>query len=465
MEQLPLYTSFALLFKNGWPLLLLLLLFLMEREARHLQGDERRYALLMALLFLLVITGYWILKPLKKSLFLGYYHSHPFSLFGRLLQPAQVELLAKEINVLVAFSAAFGVSLLARYLRRERLLITVTLIMAAGLGFSALLINTAQAAGVWFLYLGGDLYITVLVASFFAFLNDSESPWAAKNIYGLVGVGGTLGGLVGSSLMSGVLRDMGAGFQLGSSFVLTLLMLPVAYGAGRIVQRHPPHIMTPPEAALDRGAHGWTAKLAALFGSRYLMAIAIMVVLYEMISTMVDYQFSSMMQRSIVSHQLSGAFSDVYLVTNLFAVTVQLVVTRPLLTHWGPGVALLVLPAALFVGSFGFLLYPVVLIGAMLSTIDNGLAYSLQQSAKELLYVPISVRDKYKAKCVIDIFVMRAAKGGAIVVGLILSLAFSRWHDLRWLSLVVMGLIGVWLLVISLLIPAYRRREAQAGGD
>jgi hypothetical protein len=41
--------------------------------------------------------------------------------------------------------------------------------------------------GVWGFYLFGDLFSTLMVATFFSFLNDSVSSGAAHRLYGLMG--------------------------------------------------------------------------------------------------------------------------------------------------------------------------------------------------------------------------------------------------------------------------------------
>jgi AAA family ATP:ADP antiporter len=83
-------------------------------------------------------------------------------------------------------------------------------------------------------------------------------------------------------------------------------------------------------------------------------------------------------------------------------------------------------------------------VGSSLSIADNALNYSVNQSARESLYVP--ALEKYQAKAFIDIFVQRFAKA----IGVVLSFAMSMWigDDLtavRFLSLVVVALAFVWL--------------------
>ena len=94
----------------------------------------------------------------------------------------------------------------------------------------------------------------------------------------------------------------------------------------------------------------------------------------------------------------------------------------------------------------GFGLMPLLWVGSSMSIADNALHYSMDQSAKESLYVPTSPAEKYRAKAFIDIFVQRSAKA----LGVVLSLAMSLWitDDLaavRWLSVVVVVLALVWL--------------------
>ena len=52
--------------------------------------EELPFAFLMSGYFFLVITTFWILKPLKKSLFIGFYDTSGFTLLATVLTGAQV---------------------------------------------------------------------------------------------------------------------------------------------------------------------------------------------------------------------------------------------------------------------------------------------------------------------------------------------------------------------------------------
>ena len=165
------------------------------RQIMDIRREEWPQALLMATYFFLVITSFWILKPLKKSLFVGFYDQTGFDLLGWHMTAAQAELLAKVGNMLVALVAATAFAYLARSLRRQQL----TYVFA---GFSmvcylvySLLLTDPRGATVWTFYLYGDLFNTLMVPTFFAFLNDSVTTGQAKRLYGLVVLGGSVWGV------------------------------------------------------------------------------------------------------------------------------------------------------------------------------------------------------------------------------------------------------------------------------
>src|SRR5689334_12752678 len=98
----------------------------MLKSLFDLHRKERVPTLLMSAYFFLVITVFWILKPIKKSLFLGYYADRKldatFGLFhneGLLLAGPQAELFAKVLNMMVAALAAALFVSLARRFRRQ----------------------------------------------------------------------------------------------------------------------------------------------------------------------------------------------------------------------------------------------------------------------------------------------------------------------------------------------------------
>ena len=123
--------------------------------------------------------------------------------------------------------------------------------------------------------------------------------------------------------------------------------------------------------------------------------------------------------------------------------------------------ALLVLPVAALSGSVAFLAVPVLWVGSFLNTADNGFSYSINQSAKEALYVPTTRDEKYKAKAFIDMFVQRFAKALAVVVSLVISSVVEEFSGVRWLSLVTIPVVVLWVVAVRY---AGRRFEEMSAG-
>ncbi len=206
--------------------------------------DVRRSELPLALLmfgyFFLVITSFWILKPVKKSLFIEFYEQSGFNLLGWQMSGPQAELIAKVLNMVVAFAAVIVFTWLARRFRRQQLTFIFTAFFLASYAFYSLVVGDPGEATVWSFYLFGDLFSTLMVATFFAFLNDSVTPDAAKRLYGLIGLGGVSGGVFGSYVVAALIAQIDRPHWLWICFAIGLMIAAVAFLAGGIVDRNPP---------------------------------------------------------------------------------------------------------------------------------------------------------------------------------------------------------------------------------
>ncbi len=426
--------------------------------------SEWPLALLMLCYFFLVITSFWILKPLKKGLFIEYYDAAGFTLAGLQFSAAQAELLAKVLNMLVAFAAVVVFTWCSRHLRRQRLSYLFSVFfMLSYLLFSRWLAQP-EGAAVWAFYLFGDLFSTVMVATFFAFLNDSVSPDSAKRLYGLVGLGGVAGGVFGSTVVRVNIDSMSYGEWLWLCTAIGALILLVAWAAGRQV-RLPAAAIEAADSGGEPAGNPATEGARLVFRSRYLMSIVAIVGLYEVISTIMDFQFTATVAHYLSGPEIGAQFALVFSITNWVSLFVQLFLTGMVMSRFGVGLALLVLPCAIALGSSAFLLFPLLWTGSLLNTADNGFSYSINQSAKEALYVPTTAAEKYRAKAFIDMFVQRFAKAIAVVISLGLTFAFSDFESLRYLSVVTLALLVVWVMAARYAGARFREYEAQHAAE
>ena len=301
--------------------------------------------------------------------------------------------------MVVAFAAATVFVYLARSLRRQQLTYVFSAFSIAGFVFFAYAVKNPGATTVWPFYFFGDLFNTLMVATFFAFLNDSVRPSMAKRMYGLVGVGGVAGGAFGSITLAGMLDRLSLSGWLFVCAGMTAAVVVVAAIAGRLfsASKDGEPESRPVEEPQPAGNPA-TAGAKLVFSSRYLLAIVAVVGLYEMVSTIMDFQFTSTVLYYLDGDAITAQFAIVYAFTNSVALFVQLFLTSFVMTRFGVGAALLFLPIAALLGSVGFMAAPILLLGSFLNTADNGFSYSINQSAKEILYTPTSKADKYHAR-------------------------------------------------------------------
>ena len=398
-------------------------------------------------IFFLIISTFWILKPLKKTLFFQFYKEQGgFNALSFHMTGAQAELLAKIVNMLAAVVAVIVFSWLSHRFKRERLTwIFVSLFCLSFMVFGFTLTPLTEPVA-WLFYVIGDMFATVMVAAFFAFLNDSVSPEVAKRLYGPIGLGGVLGGAFGSSVEALFIHSMSIPGWMIICIVMTAAISVNAWFAARNAEKVTAphehevrtHVRTDDDGSLFEGA-----KMT--FSSPYLLSIGMIVCLYEIVSALVDFQFSAAFEHSYTSAELPGKFGAVFARNNWVALFVQIFVTGFVMRRFGLTPALLTLPVAEMAGAVGFIVFPVAGTAGLLSTFDNGFSYSINQSAKEALYVTTPRPVKYKAKAFIDMFLQRFGKAIAVVLSLILTMYFKNFSTVRWISLLTLAIVLIWM--------------------
>lgn len=439
--------------------------------------EEIPLASIMCGYFFLVITSFWILKPIKKTIFFNYYAGSSFQLLAWDFTAAQAELLGKLLNMVVAFLAVMVFTLISRKYKRQQLTYIFTaFFMACYIGY-AYLINSPVGLTVWSFFLFGDLFSTLMVATFFAFLNDSVSPDTAKRLYGIIGLGGVAGGVFGTSFVRLQIDNYSTSVWLWICFGIGLLIVLLSAAAGRIVGAQKPAAVD--EGEVKSGAAAVKDKNFAIegaslvFRSKYLISILCIVGFYEIVSTTVDFQFSStichyldpVLNPGVDEGAIGRQFATMFAITNWVSMFVQLFLTSFIMTRFGLTAALMVLPVAVLAGSFGFMAVPILWVGSFLNTADNGFSYSINQSAKETLYVPLSRKEKYKAKAFIDMFGQRFAKAIAVLLSLVITTVFTDFAAIRWLSLLVFVIVVLWIIAVRYAGKQFNKLSEQTSKD
>jgi ATP:ADP antiporter, AAA family len=400
--------------------------------------EEIPVVLLMFAFFFLFILVFQMLRPLKKGMFI--------EAFG-----ADTELYAKLLNIVLSIAAVVVYTHLVNHMKRHKLLYVISGFFALSFAGLSFLLGSPDRPGwaVWGFYLWGDLLTTMMVAAFWAYLTDITYPDQAKRLYGAIGTGGVIGGIFGATTAKVLLKPLGTPTILMVAAGLMILLMVVIFVTEYLVERSTrfKKVTAPLKAQSNFGAALEGARLT--FRSKYLFAIMGIMFFYEIGSQVNDYQFSRF------TEDLEGlAETQAYVVNasfyaNLLAVIVQLFLVSLIMRKLGLTVALLVLPIALIASSTAFFMVPTLLVAMFLFISDNGLNYSIQQTARESLYVVTTPEEKYKSRAFTNMFIQRLAKGLGIFILLGLGLLGLKGASTRYLSIVTIVVMGI-LVVLAI---------------
>lgn len=399
-----------------------------------LRGLDRPLKIKAALLsswFFVTVATLWLLKPIRVASLLA----HLGATETPYVRLAGVVTLAL---VVLAYTAVVG--------RLSR----IKTVHVATLGFAGLLLAFwialqiggerlgAQRPFVWAVYILVEIYAVVLIGIFWTYCNDVVSPDEASKLYGVIGLGGILGGAAGGAFVDAFARVIG---PLNLLLVCAGLVVCSAVLAS-ITER----VLHPAPRALAVREGGLASALQGAIEVRkspYLLLIVAIVVAYEFTATLTDFGVNVILERAYPSEvELAEMYGRLGWIASATAVVGQIVVVPLLLPV--RRIALLIPPLAMLVGVLGVIALPVVVTAFVLGAADRGLNYSLQQVTKESLYVPLSDSQKYQAKAFIDMFIDRAAKAAAAFV--LIGVIFAAGASVRVASTIALISVGIWIL-------------------
>ena len=123
-------------------------------NANFSTGKKIAFTATMFIYINLVLTIFWILKPLKKTLFIQQYDGeNPFRLGAFEMLGSGAELLAKGANMFIAFLIVIFLTLVTRYAKRQALTYScMGLIILMTIYFAAKINNPSESL-VWSLSL------------------------------------------------------------------------------------------------------------------------------------------------------------------------------------------------------------------------------------------------------------------------------------------------------------------------
>jgi AAA family ATP:ADP antiporter len=422
-------------------------------------GEGARALLMLANVFM-ILVAYYIIKTVREPLILGTEVPGFLQRLG-IKGPAEVKAYAAAGQALVLMAFVPAYSWFASRVDRMKLIVGVTLFFTANiLGFAASVAAGVPFVGVAF-YVWVGFFSLSIIAQFWSYANDIYTRDAGNRLFPIVGIGATAGSPVGA-WVAGQLFD--AHVSVTAMLVLAAALLLATLVIYVVVNRS----TTSAKAEGTQGTAGTAdATLAGrsgfslVFANRYILLIAVLLVVLNVVNTIGEYLLSHL----VVEHATALAAADAgfdknayigayygsyFFWVNVVAVTLQAFAASRLVKHFGLAGVLFALPV-IAMGAYG-----TVAVGATLAvvrwakTAENSMDYSVMNTAKQLLWLPTSREEKYKAKQAVDSFFVRLGDLTAAFV----IFAGTAWVtlDADGFALVNLGFVAVWLVLAVALV-------------
>jgi AAA family ATP:ADP antiporter len=425
-------------------------------RALSLFGDVRAgegpIVLLMALNVFLLLVAYYVLKTVREPLILA-------SGGAELKSYAA----AFQALTLIGYVPLYG--WVATRLPRQRFLMVVVLFFVGCIQafFIASRLGAPYVGFVFFVWVG--IFSLTTIAQFWSYANEIYARADGERLFPLIAVGSVAGAPLGAAL-AGQLFKLGVSPYAMMQIAAGLLLLHLALY--RLVSRQVDAGPTRPAQEPMKAGNGF----AMVLKSRYLGLIALLLVLLNLVNTVGEYILGKAVvvtadarlaaQAGFDKEAFIGQFYGNYFFwTNVATIVIQAFIVSRIVKRFGMKGVLLALPvvslcaystAAAGAGLFALLYVKIA---------ENSTDYSVNNTAKQMLWLPTSREEKYKAKQAIDTFFVRF--GDMLAAGVV-------YVGTHWLSRGVAGFARVNIVIVALaivvavlLLREYRRLTSTAG--
>jgi AAA family ATP:ADP antiporter len=427
------------------------------QRAVDVRPGEVRALLLSCAYYFFILSGYYILRPIRDEMAVASgVRNLPWLFTGTL--------------VLMLLAHPPFAALVAKLPRTRFISYTYRFFIANLLIFFALLKLAPEGWNIWVgraFYWWVSVFNLFVVSIFWAFMADVFRSEQGKRMFGFIALGGTLGAIAGAAITATLAERLGPVYLILISVALLELAVQSVRRLSTLSRMSPPAIPEEtgpriaglPEVEPGRGyggrvpdtsgerpiGGGVLAGVAQVLRSPYLLGICAYMLLYTVAATFLYFQQAEIVDRTFADRAARTAFfAKIDLAVNVLAILTQGFLTGRLIKWLGVAVTLTLLPAASVLGFLSLGFWPVIAVLVVFQTLRRAGNYAVARPTREVLYTVVTREEKYKAKNFIDTFVYR----GGDQIGA-WSYALMGWLGLGMsaIALTAVPISAAWLLI------------------
>ncbi len=455
----------------------------------NFQKEELKKFGLLSLIFGFIIGTYWMLRPLKDSIFM--------SVVGSNYIPY-----AKWLSLLIVFPLVLIYNKLVDLFPRQKLFYAlcaiygVLAIIFAFLAYSptwglanAIVSPTRWWGWAWYVYV--ESFGSLIVALFWAFAADTTTPESASRGFPVVALGGQLGNIFGPWFLQFLVGrftsfEIGpegeipkeaaqqsatvlAGMIVFAAILIFSIIALVRYFMAVTPKEQLIGFQATKEVSHKEEEPGFLEGLKLLFSSGYLLGIFAIITAYEVIVTILDYNFKTFVNAAYPSAHASTLYLASYGmwvgIISLFSIILGINKIQRVL---GLGVSLMCLPPLIGIAVLTFWWYPVLGILFWIMVLSKAVNYALNQPSMKQLYIPTSKEAKYKSQAFIEMYGSRGSKALGSAVNGWRKWFIGQYGAIEGLSFFIslctftsLGIVGIWFFIALGLGRTYKKAVDQ----
>ena len=370
---------------------------------------EGTTALLLSLNIFLILMAYYVLKPVREALILGEGSAE-----------LKTYMSAAQVVVLAVVVPYYG-RLVAQFPRMRLINIVTVFFLSCLFLFYVLAQFKVPLAIVFFVWIG--IFNLMVVAQFWSFANDVYSKDEGERLFAIVGFGASLGAVVGSRTADRLIDKIGV-YELmlvGAAVLIAQLLITNSIDrreVGRRTARAKAQVTgaVTTQPAKASGTNGFKM----VFQTKYLLLMALMLMLLNWVNTTGEYILGSIVKEhamkmiadgqagGLSEGQLIGDFySKYFTAVNVLGLLLQLFVVSRIVKYFGIPWAVMILPMLSFTAYGIIALYPALMAVLAAKVAENSTDYSLNNTVRNMLFLPCTYEQKFSAKQAIDSFFVR----------------------------------------------------------
>jgi ATP:ADP antiporter, AAA family len=418
--------------------------------ALRVEPREQRVLLWSFGYFFFLMAGYYVMRPLRDTMGIaGGTRNLPW-------------LFTATFLVLIAVQPAYGATV-ARLSRRSFIPLIYHFFVLNIAVFWLLLhlhVGTMYVARVFFVWVG--VFNLFVVSIFWSLMADLYNGEQSKRLFGLIGAGGTAGGLLGPALAVGLSVPLGAVNLLVVSIVFLELAVictrRLELAESAMLEEARARELSPASGDEQKAIGGTSLEgVEQLLRSRYLLGIGVWVSLLSFSATFLYLQQANIV--SAVAHNRAAQtriFASIDLAVGVLSLLTQLVATGPLILRFGIGAGAGLLPVIFSGGFLALAAAPILVTIIVFQAVQRTAHFAIATPARQALFTVTTREEKYKVKNVIDLVIYRGSD--AFYSWLFVSLK-ALGLQLGTIAALAIPVCLIWLAVAVALGRTHERRS------